>query len=315
MSQIIPGGDTNATVLGLIVQEIDENKNVIFQWRSWDHFQITDATHENLLAHNIDYVHGNAIDLDADGNVLISSRHMDEITKISRQTGNIIWRLGGKHNQFTFINDPYGFSHQHNIRHLPNGNYTLFDNGNFHDPHFSRAVEYKLDEVNKTATLVWQYRNSPDYYGGAMGNTQRLPGGNTFIGWGATNPTLTEVRPDGVKTLEMTFAENVFSYRAFKQTWDGAPEEQPPANFILSQNYPNPFNPMTSIKYQLTEDGYVSLKVYDILGREVKTLISENQKADTYIISFNAQNLASGVYFYKLVANGFIESKKMMLVK
>ena len=315
MSQIVPGGDTSAIVWGLILQEIDENKNVIFEWRSWDHFQITDATHINLLAHTIDYVHGNAIDLDADGNVLISSRHMDEITKIDRQTGDIIWRFGGKNNEFTFINDPIRFSYQHNIRLLSNGNYTLFDNGNYHDPSFSRAVEYKLDQINKTAALVWQYRNSPDYYGFAMGNAQRLPNGNTIIGWGATNPTLTEVRSDGVKTLEMTLENNVFSYRIFKQTWKGAPEEPPPTNFVLSQNYPNPFNPMTTIKYQLTQDGYVTLKVYDMLGREVRTLISENQKADTYIISFNAQNLASGVYFYKLVANGFIESKKMIYVK
>jgi len=315
MSQIVPGGDTNAVVSGLIIQEIDENKIVIFEWRSWDHFQITDATHENLLAHNIDYVHGNAIDLDYDGNVLISSRHMDEITKINRQTGNIIWRFGGKNNQFTFTNDPIGFSHQHHIRHLPNGNYTLFDNGNFHNPPFSRALEYKLDEVNKTATLVWQYRNTPDYFGFAMGSAQRLTGGNTFIGWGSSNPTFTEVKPDGEKTLEMTLEDGVFSYRAFKQTWNGAPEEPIPSFFLLSQNYPNPFNPMTSIKYQLTQDGYATLKVYDILGREVRTLVSEYQKADTYIVNFNAQNLASGVYFYKLVANGFIESKKMMYVK
>jgi hypothetical protein len=312
---LCPGEIQNATVIGLIVQEIDENKNVIFQWRSWDHFQITDATHENLLANRIDYVHGNAIDLDYDGNVLISSRHLDEITKINRQTGEIIWRLGGKNNEFSFTNDPIGFSHQHNIRYLPNGNYTLFDNGNYHDPHFSRAVEYKLDTANMTATLIWQYRNSPDYYGGAMGNVQRLPGGNTFIGWGATNPSFTEVRPDGEKTLEMTFANNVFSYRAFKQTWDGAPEEPTPSKFLLSQNYPNPFNPTTTIKYQLSQDSYVTLKVYDILGREVKTLISENQKADTYIITFTAQDLASGIYYCMLAADGFTESRKMVLVK
>jgi len=55
---------------------------LIFQWRSWDHFQITDATHENLLASNIDYVHGNAIEIDTDSNIIISSRHMDEITKL-----------------------------------------------------------------------------------------------------------------------------------------------------------------------------------------------------------------------------------------
>ena len=73
----------------------------------------------------------------------------------NRNTGAIIWRLGGKNNQFSFINDTIGFSHQHAIRRLENGNISLFDNGNYHSPPFSRAIEYSLNENNKTATLVW----------------------------------------------------------------------------------------------------------------------------------------------------------------
>jgi len=315
MSKIVSGGNPNAVVTGLIIQEIDVNKNVIFQWRSWDYIQITDATHENLMDSVIDYIHGNAIDLDYDGNVLISSRHLDEITKFSRQTGEIIWRLGGKNNQFNFVNDPIQFSHQHCIRRLANGNYTLFDNGNFHEPPFSRACEYKLDEVNKTATLVWQYQDSPETYGFAMGSAQRLPNGNTLIGWGSTSPSFCEVRPNGVKVLEMKLPNGYFSYRAFRHTWDGMPPEELPKSYSLYQNFPNPFNPATTIKYALVENSYVTLKIYDIVGREVKTLVSANQPAGTYLIDFNAENLASGVYFYKLVANGFTDAKKMILVK
>ncbi len=153
MSKIVPGGDTSATVTGSIIQEIDENRNVVFQWRSWDHFKITDATDDiDLTSSTIDYVHTNAIQLDNDGNILISSRHLDEVTKINRQTGDIIWRLGGKNNQFSFINDSIGFSHQHDIRRLPNGDITLFDDGNLHWSQLpSRAAEYKLDEQNLTA--------------------------------------------------------------------------------------------------------------------------------------------------------------------
>jgi hypothetical protein len=315
MSNIVSGGNPNAVVTGLIIQEIDENKNVVFQWRSWDHIPITDATHENLLDSAIDYIHGNAIDLDYDGHVLISSRHLDEITKFSRQTGEIIWRLGGKQNQFNFVNDPIQFSHQHCIRRLSNGNYLLFDNGNFHEPSFSRACEYKLDEVNKTATLVWQYRDSPETYGFAMGSTQRLPNGNTFIGWGSTSPSFCEVRPNGVKVLEMKLPNGYFSYRAFRHTWDGMPPEELPKSYSLYQNFPNPFNPATTIKYALSENSFVTLKIYDIVGREIKTLVSANQTAGTYLLDFNAENLASGVYFYKLVANEFTDAKKMILVK
>jgi hypothetical protein len=219
MSQIVQGGDTSATVLGLIIQELDRDKNVVFQWRSWDHFQITDATHENLLASTIDYVHGNALEVDVDEDLLLSCRHMDEITKIDRKTGEIMWRMGGKNNQFTFIHDSLGFSHQHAIRRLPNGNITLFDNGNFHSPSFSRALEYRLDEQNRTVELVWQFRNTPDNHGFAMGYVQRLDNGNTLIGWGTSNPTLTEVRPDGSKALELTLPRGIYSYRAFQFPW------------------------------------------------------------------------------------------------
>ncbi len=216
MSVIVPGGNPNAIVIGLIIQEIDENKNVVFQWRSWDHFDITDAIYENLLAATVDCVHGNAIELDNDGNLMISSRHLNEITKINRTTGQIIWRLGGVNNEFTFVNDTIPFHYQHDIRRISNGNITLFDNGNFRTPLQSRALEYNLDEENKIATLVWKYVNTPVTYGPFMGSVQRLKNGNTLIGWGGTNPTLTEVTPQGTIALQMTLPTGIFSYRAFK---------------------------------------------------------------------------------------------------
>src|SRR4029079_9011397 len=91
----------------------------------------------------------------------------------------------GKNNEFSFVNDPDGFSYQHSVRRLPNSHIILYDNGNFHTPSRSRAVEYDVNEAAKTATLVWEYRNSPDYYGSAMGSVQRLPNGKPGIGWGA----------------------------------------------------------------------------------------------------------------------------------
>ncbi|HEY9164800.1 MAG TPA: aryl-sulfate sulfotransferase [Candidatus Kryptonia bacterium] len=216
MSKLVSGGDPAALVTGNIIQELDKSRHVVFQWRSWDHFNITDATHENLQAHTIDYVHANAIEVDTDGNVILSSRHLDEITKINVETGDIMWRLGGKNNQFTFVNDSIGFSHQHAVRRITNGDITLFDNGNYHTPPFSRAVEYKLDMVNKTATLVWQYRHTPDLYGFATGYVQRLANGNTVIGWGLTNPSVTEVAADGSTVFEVTLPDSIWSYRAYR---------------------------------------------------------------------------------------------------
>ena len=228
MSAIVPGGNPRAVVIGLILQELDPARNVIFQWRSWDHFALTDLASPDIALTDsiIDWVHGNAIEFDADDNLLLSSRHLNEITKIDRKSGDIIWRMGlnAVNNQFAFPNDRRGFSHQHDIRRLPNGHVTLFDNGNFLDPVYSRAVEYNLDEVNKVATLVWEYRNIPDTYGGFMGDVQRHASGGSLVGWGGTyaSPNLTELHANGSKALEIAFddSEQVWwSYRAFRFPW------------------------------------------------------------------------------------------------
>ncbi len=146
------GGYVDAVVQGFIVQELDANRDVIFEWRSWDHFQFTDANaYTPLDKATVDYVHGNSLEKDFDGNILISCRNMDELTKIDFATGNIIWRMGGENNQFTFVNDniPTHFSSQHDLRRIANGNITIFNNGNHPDPPISSAKEYAVDEVKK----------------------------------------------------------------------------------------------------------------------------------------------------------------------
>ena len=85
--------------------------------------------------------------------------------------------------------------------------------------------------------------------------------------------------------------------------------------YSLDQNYPNPFNPSTTIKYQVPVNGMVSLKVYNLIGQEVASLVSEIQSAASYEASFDASKLSSGVYFYTLRAGNFVETKKMMLLK
>ncbi len=88
-----------------------------------------------------------------------------------------------------------------------------------------------------------------------------------------------------------------------------------PFIFALQQNYPNPFNPVTVIKYQLPSAEKVSVKVFDVLGKEVATLVNENKQPGYYEVSFDASNLASGLYFYRIEAGSFVETKKMMLIK
>jgi hypothetical protein len=322
MSVIVPGGKPIVNVTGLIIQKIDAEKNVVFQWRSWDYFQITDATHEDLTAYSIDYVHGNSIDVDNDGNILISSRHLDEITKINTETGNIMWRFGGKSSDFVCDNDTLGFSHQHFARRLPNGNIILFDNGNYHNPPFSRAIEYKIDEDEKTAHVIWQYRHTPDIYAFAMGSAQRLGNGNTLIGWGSASTTLTEVTPNGTVVYELSLPTQQMSYRAYRDAWGTVSgnntDDQVIGDYKLFQNYPNPFNPSTIIRYKINKSTNVIIKIYDILGKEVSTLVNEYQKAGDYKVHFpgsNALQLPAGVYFYRLKTDDYSQVKKMILLK
>jgi hypothetical protein len=107
-----------------------------------------------------------------------------------------------------------------------------------------------------------------------------------------------------------------FVYRVIPQFSNTRERENNVAqSFRLAQNYPNPFNPTTNISYVLPRAENVSLKIYDVLGREVATLVNEAKAQGAYTVPFNASNLASGVYFYKLQAGSFVQTKKMMLVK
>ena len=88
-----------------------------------------------------------------------------------------------------------------------------------------------------------------------------------------------------------------------------------PERYSLSQNFPNPFNPVTNIKYDLPKDVFVTIKIYDLLGRKIKTLVSEFKRAGSYLVSFNGSELASGVYIYGIQAGDFIRVKRMVLIK
>ena len=244
MSQIVPGGQKNATVHETGIQEFTPEGDMIFQWRALDHFDPNDmigyveSGQADPTSDSFRFTHMNAIDIDYDGHILLSSRHLSEVTKINRQTGEIIWRLGGANSDFAFVNDELdGFRMQHDIRSLGNNHYTVFDNGNLHDPKQSRAVEYVLDLENKTATLVWEFRGTTDrnYYTHYMGNAQRLPNGNTLINWVTSgNPKAMEVRPNGEVVYDMNFVDGYNTYRTFRCPWNGVVEK--PELYVEQEN-------------------------------------------------------------------------------
>lgn len=227
MSQIVPGGQVNATVTGLVLQHIDIEGFVLFEWKSWDHFEITDADEGLVLltATGIDYVHGNALDFDFDDHILISSRNLSEITKINRNTGEVMWRWGGSQNQFEFIDDTLMFSAQHHIRYLGNNIYSLFDNGVVRQPAFSRGVAYELDTENMTAILVSNNNHFDSLvYSQFMGGFHTGPNNEKVVGW-SVDPqryVLSEYDELGNVLLEMRSIEpgGLVSYRAEKNIWE-----------------------------------------------------------------------------------------------
>jgi hypothetical protein len=239
MSRYVVGGRPDADVYETVLQEFTSEGDLIFQWRSWDHYSIHLvqywAFEDSLVGSRIRFGHMNAVDVDTDGHLLISSKHQGEVTKVHRDTGEVIWRLGGGHpdnpdsdpyhtERLTILADPLGtFDVQHDIRVVGTNRYTLFDNHYVNRTKNSRAVEYEVDPEAGTATLVWEYREDPPYGCYHMGNAQRLGNGNTLINWVlADAPKATEIRPDGTKAFEMNWAAaDSKSYRVMRFPWMG----------------------------------------------------------------------------------------------
>ncbi|MBU3740723.1 MAG: T9SS type A sorting domain-containing protein [Candidatus Kapabacteria bacterium] len=224
MSTIVDGGHPAADVQQMLVQEVTPQGQVMFQFRTLDRLPIT-ASYEDLKAASIRPFHLNAVAEDDDGNFLMSIRHSSMIIKVNRKTGEVMWILGGKLNQFKFINEheenaPTYFSYQHDVRRLPNGNVTLFDNGTQRSPQYSRGVEYKIDEVNKTCELVWEYRHNPDIYASLQGSMQTLPDGHRVIAWGSGTSSgiasFTEVDAAKNVVFEAFLHKDMFPYSVTK---------------------------------------------------------------------------------------------------
>ena len=190
----------------------------LFSWNAWDHFTPADAIEPNSRGDE-SFDHPNSIEIDRQGNYVVSWRNFGEVTAIHSTTGAILWRLGGAHNEFTFVGDPLnGFSAQHSARILENGNLLLYDNGSRHATRESRAIEYRLDLAAKTATLVWQYRHAPVIYAPFVGSVQRYANGNTLIGHGFAGKLIeaTPARQAVWQATAMSDGASMLFYRALR---------------------------------------------------------------------------------------------------
>ncbi len=229
------GGPASQAVVNSVVQEIDiSTGKVLFQWDNADHVAYRDSEIPRPASAatpwNWSYI--NAVHLDTDGNLLISSRYTWTVYKVNRHTGKIIWELGGKQSTFKLktapgqVLDRAGeiFAYQHDPEAIGNDEYTLFDDesaGGAGLLPYSRVVTVKLDPATKVATLV-KSANQPDgLVAVAEGNAQTTHNGDLFVGWGA-QPYISEFSPSGRLLFNAELLGGFTSYRAYRLPWHPA---------------------------------------------------------------------------------------------
>jgi hypothetical protein len=240
MSQYVDGGHPAAYVSGGVVQELDMYKNVVFQWRTWDHYDFSEYTWGRRSSRQyVSAFHLNTINLDTDGHIFIATPRWAK--KLNRQTGEIIWHLGGDENEFSFVGvdsaEGVGYVGGHTFHRIDNGNVLVHDNAGRRGKSTSKVHEFKLDEENKIAELVWSYIPETDIAGWHRGSAQRLPNGNTVIGWGGSSgkpsPAFTEVNAAGEIVHQISFVPpSIESYRAFRFPFDGG---KPCADVVITE--------------------------------------------------------------------------------
>jgi Arylsulfotransferase (ASST) len=226
------GGPKSGQIVDDLVQEIDiRTGRVLFGWSCAAHVPLSESMARFPKNGYWDPFHLNSVSLDSDGNLLVSARHTSTVYKISRRSGRILWKLGGKHSSFRMSRDAR-FYYQHDPVRQADGTITLFDNGataeDLSHERESQAKRLRLDMKRKTATLVTRFKH-PSGRGLAtsQGNASVLPNGDVFVGWGIS-PWFSEHAPDGRLLFGARFSSVWHhSYRAFKGPWSGQPTTKP----------------------------------------------------------------------------------------
>jgi Arylsulfotransferase (ASST) len=214
------------------VQELDlRTGRVLLDWRSTHHVAFSESYSKQPRRTSIpyDFFHVNSIDIDADGNLIVSARNTHAVYKIDRHTGRVIWRLGGKRSDFV-LGRNVRFAWQHDARRHEDGTISIFDNGASPQVHRqSRVLFLRLDAQRKVAKLVRYLVHRPPRLAINQGNAQLLPRAHVLVGWGHES-YITEYDRRGRVLLELRFGDGgADSYRAFRFGWTGHPLTRPAA--------------------------------------------------------------------------------------
>jgi hypothetical protein len=224
------GGPAYGAVTDSVFQEIDVKTGlVMYEWTGIDHVALSESYEKaagTTVASPFDYFHLNSVDTDADASLLISARNTWTVYKLDPSSGQIVWRLGGKHSSFK-MGAGTGTAWQHDPRELPDGAISVFDNGASPTVHSqSRGAVVSIDPQSGTVTLVSQFTHAPPLIAESEGSVQALANGDWFLGWGQ-EPFFSELNAEGKTLFEAHFPVHERSYRDFRFVWSGTPAHPP----------------------------------------------------------------------------------------
>jgi hypothetical protein len=224
------GGPSQGAMLDSVFQEVDvRTGRLLLEWKGLDHIPVSDSY--KPYDHPYEYLHINSIQVLPDGNLLVSARHTWALYKLDRQTGDVIWRLGGKQSDFSIAPEAK-FSWQHHARQPVSGTITLFDNGSdgpIQTTQSSRGVLLDVNENSMTVGLGQAFEHPPALLSSAMGSVQILPNGSVAVGWG-TEPYVSEFGPKGELLSDARLLSGEKSYRGLLLPWRGTPKHAPALN-------------------------------------------------------------------------------------
>jgi hypothetical protein len=231
------GGPAYGAVTDGVYQEIDVKTGlVMYEWTSLDHVGLSES-YEQARASSTrwpyDYFHINSISVDRDSSLLISARNTWTVYRLDAATGQIAWRLGGKHSSFAETPEART-AWQHDPRELADGAISIFDNGASPQVHSqSRGIVVGIDQQTGAATLLAQLTHTPPLVAASEGNVQALENGDWFVGWGQLG-SFSELSSTGALLFDAHFPAHVRSYRDLRFPWTGTPAHEPAYAFVAS---------------------------------------------------------------------------------
>ncbi len=253
------GGSRRGQVVGGVVQELAlPSGRLLWEWRSLDHVAVDETEIKGRPGPRFDYFHINSIDVAPDGDLLVSARNTWAAYKVSRRTGRVLWRLGGKRSDFALGNGAR-FEWQHDVREHAHRLVSLFDNAAApQEEQESRALLLALDTKRMRASLEHAYAHRPErVLSHFLGGAQLLGNGDVFVGWGGA-PYVTEFTRGGAIAFDARLPQGGQSYRAFRFPWVGRPTDRPSLGARAGALYAS-WNGATEVaSWQLLEGGSAS---------------------------------------------------------